>query len=517
MEARSIATEGLLHQILQAVMEGIAVENDGGQLVFANRALEQLLGCQPGELLGLHWTALFPEWLHNRPRAWRVGESGKTSDSYKASLLHRDGTLVPVLVSSCRLFLGTRELGVMSTFSALEQNQLQTQVRTLEIMAAMDWRASGVVHELNNSLAIMRLQARLLSERERLPPQVGEGLAIIRDQAERMKQMLEAMRAPADPHQPRLEIVDVNVLIQRTLHIQHHQLDSDGIEVAMDLAAELPMVQADPHQLQQVLINLVNNARQAIAASGRAGRLVVTTDSTSDAGDGVTGIQVRIADNGPGIPPYAMPRIFEPFFTTKKKGQGTGLGLAICDQIVQQHGGRMWAENNDEGGATFVLELPGSRQASVEAAPSPGVSPVRPAQTTGQHRGTKSAHILVVDDEPSVARAVRQVLCQAGFEVTIATEGEKALSLLDHNSVDLIISDWTMLRMGGLQFWQAVGERHPRLANRIIFATGDTSSRRLQAQLGNCGCAWIKKPFQVEELLRLIQEALPAEPETSPG
>ncbi|NIV36345.1 MAG: response regulator, partial [Anaerolineae bacterium] len=230
---------------------------------------------------------------------------------------------------------------------------------------------------------------------------------------------------------------------------------------------------ADPLRLQQVFVNLMNNARQAIEASPGKGKLVIGTQLV-DTGDSTPNIQVRFSDNGPGIPSHVMPHIFEPFYTTKT-GNGMGLGLPICQQILEKHDGRIWAEENSSSGATLVLELP-----VVELRPA---EDCESADSCGCH-----PHILVVDDEPEVAHYVGEFLEQEGFKVTTTTGARKALTLLERTKVDLIISDLSMPQMGGKQFWQRVRESKPDLARRIIFSTGDSSGKRSLAFLRSSGC-----------------------------
>lgn len=505
MEMGSMESSRLLRQIMQTLMEGIAITDMRGQLVYANRALEQLLGYEPGELIGQSWTRLFPEKLHRHAAGWQVIATNRATNRYEARLLHKDGTVVPVLVSSCPLSDGDGNQGTLLAFTDPQEcRPFQMHGQQAARSALTGHKVASLIHELSNSLTILFLQAQLLSRKAPPSPPYEENLAVIRDQARRMIQMVDSLRATADPHQVRLESTDVNALISKTLDLQAHQLETEGIQIATDLDANLPATGADPYKLQQVLVNVINNARQAIASTQKPGTLTITTRTIAGDGDGPSTIQVRIADNGPGIPQQVMPHIFEPFFTTRE-GQGMGLGLSICEQIVQNHEGRLWAENNDAGGATFFLELPAAGQGRLEETPSSGHISV-----TQTPRGpVPKLHILIVDDEPAVARSAGRFLQQAGFEVTTTTEAQHALILLERNRIDLIISDLNMPRMNGQQFWRAVREQHPRLASRIIFSSGDSSGQRLQAFLLKSGCAWIEKPFRPEELLRLIREALP--------
>jgi CheY-like chemotaxis protein/two-component sensor histidine kinase len=372
----------------------------------------------------------------------------------------------------------------------------------------MSEQVASIIHELSNSLTIVFLQAQMLSKDRRLAPPIEQNLKVIREQAKLMMEMVSDLRATAAPNQVRREPTDVNQLVLRTLDLQSHQLQSEGIRVTTDLEDRLPVVEADPYRLQQVLVNLINNARQAMAATPESRQLTIATRSIRGDGVRAPAIRILVTDNGPGIHAKVMPLIFEPFFTTKS-GDGMGLGLSICEQIVERHGGKLWAENNPGGGATFVLDLPVAERERQEGLPwqaenSP--APLVPAHRSGQ----ANAHILIVDDAPAVAVSVGRILQNQGFRVTAATEAEQALALLEKARIDLIVSDIKMPSMDGQRFWQAVRERDPGLAQRIIFATGDSSTKRAQAFLQDCGCAWIEKPFQAEELLGLIRETLPA-------
>jgi len=459
--------------------EGIAVVDNQGTLAFVNTALEQLLGYGHGELVGQPWEILLPDEV--TPQSW-------LAERIELRLQCQDGTAIPVLATSRPLHDRGRSQGVLMVFAdQQERRRLGIQIREMEKAASAGQHLSGVVHELKNSLTILILQSQMLGRQGPLPSPMGESVAIIQSQASRMKQMLDNLRTSSDPHQLHLEAADVNELLHDTLVLLEHQLQTHGIRVTLDLAADLPTVHADPYKLQQVFINLINNARQAIASVGEGGTLILATKPVSGA------VRISFTDDGPGIDAQIMPHIFEPFFTTKESDEGMGLGLAICEQIVTRHGGRIWAENAAGGGAILALELPLDR---------PYDEPEAAVTSSEEH------HVLIVDDEPQVLRAVSMVLRNAGFHVSIAQEARQALDLLDRQPIDLVLSDLSMPTMDGMQFWQAASERHPHLADRIIFASGDTSSKQALHLLQRQGCTYIEKPFGPDELVSLIQQVL---------
>jgi len=499
----SLEPSSLFHQIMDTLMEGIAITNVRGQVVFANQALEHLLGYEPGELVGQPEGLLFADGK----RGEAVAESGITPGDapgrYRTRLLNKGGTNIPVLVSSFPLFDGGLHAGTLSTFIDLRDAYHSADDHTVRIAPAVatpalaSQRIASIVHELNNSLSILTLQAQVIHKRGNLSPRLEDSLIAIQDETVRMTTMVDSLRATADPHNVQLKPTDINMLIVQTLELQMPLIEEAGIHLELELAVGLPTTEADPLRLQQVFVNLINNARQAMEVSPDNGKLVIGTRLV-DTGDSTPNIQVRFSDNGPGIPSHVMPHIFEPFYTTKT-GNGMGLGLPICQQILERHNGRIWAEENSESGAILVVELPVVLHCTGEDCESADAS------------GGRLPHILVVDDEAEVAHYVGEFLEQEGFKVTTTTAARKALTLLESTKVDLIISDLSMPQMGGKHFWQRVREREPDLARRIIFSTGDSSGKRSLAFLRSSGCAWIEKPFEPEELLRLIGDTLSSE------
>jgi two-component system NtrC family sensor kinase len=289
---------------------------------------------------------------------------------------------------------------------------------------------------------------------------------------------------------------------------------AEPFRVTTNLDADLPQTQADPFQLEQIFVNLINNAREAMKGEQGPRELVISTALAHSKNGGSPRILIRFADNGPGIPPEVMPHVFDPFFTTKKPGEGMGLGLSLCDRIIKAHQGRIWVENASGGGAIFVLELP-VLEPELPAEPDPA----RPSATLKADHSmpaTESCRVLVVDDEPAVTRMVKEILSKVGFQVDTAGTGYQALSALEKEQFDLIISDLKMPEMDGQSFYKLVIGRHPHLAHRIVFSSGDSSGRRARAFLQEVGCAWISKPFQVEELLRLVHKALQDSRTSSP-
>ena len=235
-----------------------------------------------------------------------------------------------------------------------ETRDIYHQLLQAEKMAALGQTISGVAHELNNPLATILSWAERLSQRRTLDDPVRRGLETILGESERAARIVRNLLTFARKRQTTRAMVDVNQVVRETLALRAYEQRVSNITVIDALAAGLPQVFADGHQIQQVLLNLVINAEQAMLSANGRGVLVVRTwhDAEQES------VVLEINDDGPGIPDELQPKIFDPFFTTKEVGKGTGLGLTVAYAIVQEHGGRIRLESRPDAGASFYVELP---------------------------------------------------------------------------------------------------------------------------------------------------------------
>jgi signal transduction histidine kinase len=258
------------------------------------------------------------------------------------------------LLARVRVLLRLRALErVLARRNAELSGELSTtrdQLIQSEKLSAVGQLAAGVAHEINNPLTSVISFAQLLLKGRVSEADRQRCLELIASEGERAAKIIRGLLAFARRHTPERSPQDLREILERALELREYALGRASIAVERRYAP-VPLVLADPHQLQQVFLNILINAEQALAHR-RGGRIAVATE----VGDGVA--RVRIADDGPGIPPEDLPRVFEPFFSTKDVGQGTGLGLSVCYGIVREHQGRIWAESGPGRGATFVVELP---------------------------------------------------------------------------------------------------------------------------------------------------------------
>jgi signal transduction histidine kinase len=375
-----------------------------------------------------------------------------------------------------------------------QARELYSQLVQAEKLASLGQTISGVAHELNNPLATILASAERLA---RLPAEatIKRGLDAILGESERAAKIVRNLLTFARKRQTTRTMVDVNDVVRDTLALRQYEQRVANVSVIEGLAAGLPPVFADPHQLQQVLLNLVINAEQAMITSHGRGTLVIRSwqDSARDA------VAIEVADDGPGVPEEVMPRIFDPFFTTKDVGKGTGLGLSVAYAIVEEHGGTISAHSRPEGGAAFVMALP-TGGAPLQAA-------ARTAAPVPDQVGA-GAVVLVVEDEAALASAVADALTDAGFLVERAGDGAEALARVAEKTYDLVICDLRMPRVDGPAFYRAIAARSPELARRVIFVTGDVVGTDAERFLEESACPWLAKPFRLADLLRLARGVL---------
>ncbi len=375
-----------------------------------------------------------------------------------------------------------------------ELEAAQSQLVQAEKMGAVGLLVSGVAHELNNPLAGVVGYSQLLLG-SGTDEKTRRGLEKINREAERCKKIVQNLQTFARKHKPQKDTVGINGIIEGALELRSYQLKVDNIEVRKDLDPTLPKTMADFHQLQQVFLNLIINAHQAMTGDKGEGYLVLRTRRTKDR------IVAEIEDSGPGISPDNITKIFDPFFTTKEVGQGTGLGLSICYGIVEEHKGRISAHNRADRGAVFVVELPIMQPDGSEIAANQP-EPDTPRPPTG------SRNILVVDDELAIIDILFQVLKADGHRVDTALNGAVALRKIQREQYDLIITDLKMPGMSGQDLYRRVREIDGDLSRRIIFSTGDVVSTDTHDFLTDSGNSYLQKPFELDAIRRIVRLAL---------
>lgn len=369
---------------------------------------------------------------------------------------------------------------------------MQAQAVQAEKMSALGLFTSGVAHELNNPLTAVIGFAEVLGENE-ANPRRRRMLDWIDKEGKRAARIVSKLLTFARDQPPELVRVDLNRVVGDVLDFRSYSHGINNIDVEQRLAFDLPPVDADPHELQQVLLNLLINAEHAIATARRPrGRIAVRTYAAGDR------VSLEVSDNGGGIPDELVDRIFDPFFSTKSVGQGTGLGLSICYSTIRNHRGDIRVTRTGADGTTLCIELPASLDTRP---PAPGTSDFLPVARPEAVAPPEVGRLLVVDDEFAVRDLISGYFEPRGWTVRSAREGYEALELLDRYDFDVLLVDLRMPGMDGRAFFGKLRSLRPDLTDRVIFATGG---------------AWpdsppgptLSKPFDLDDLRARLQRAL---------
>jgi two-component system NtrC family sensor kinase len=499
------ACEGLAN-----VSDGIVVLGADGRIVYVNRVAETAFGYEPGALVGRSLTELRE----------RVDAGGATT------FRRKDGSTV-LMNPSIHDLPCPGEGGPFRVFvlrDLAEGSRLREQLIQSEKLSAIGQLVAGVAHDLNNPLTSIIGYAQLLMGRNQ-DPRLRRGLEVVAAEAERAARIVKNLLTVARKHVPEKRLLGLNGIVEKTLELKQHDLRVNRVEVVTDYEPHLPMTLLDFHQIQQVLLNLVINAEQAIRQERERGTIRIATRREG------AGIRLVLEDDGPGIPETVLNKIFDPFFTTKPVGVGTGLGLSICHGIIAEHGGTIGAGNRPEGGARFVIDLPivtetdrpsaGAAPAGAPAAtagaasagdratsdaapaapPAAGASPVESAQGPPGSRGLS---ILVVDDEAPIQDFLVALLSTVGHRVDTASSGESALEKTRKRRYDLILSDLRMPGINGMELYERLSARDPLLAQRVVFMTGDLISAESDSFLNRTANLTLAKPFTRQALQETI-------------
>ncbi len=373
----------------------------------------------------------------------------------------------------------------------IDRLQRELSEKEKEKVAALEMLVAGVAHELNNPLMSIMGYADL-AEAEPDSASLRHDLRIIRKEASRACAIVRRLLDFAREEQIENKPLDLGQLVREALQIERSALEKAGVKVNAQLRSEGPWVIGDRLKLQQVFINLIQNARQELAVLDGQPR-VLDIRAVESHGQ----VCVSVGDNGRGIPRENQALLFQPFFTTKEQGAGTGLGLAVSYGIIRKHRGDIRIDRNHRQGAVFEVSLPACQSseksgASEVPAPRPQVSglPLR---------------VLVVDDEESIRDFLSRALEYAGNSVALAADVESALTLLRPGAYDLIMCDWRMPGRPVRELYQKSVQCGA--AGRWVFMSGDTSNPELSQFAEREGVALLLKPFGVEELLGILRES----------
>jgi len=489
---RHRVTGETLRRVLDGTPDLIVATDSRGRVTEFNHGAQLLTGRTPEQARGKHLDEVLGDALRRAgvsPGSLRDGVIERRGIVLR--LPERPEVILDLLVSSVRIGAGGGHVWI-----GRDVTQLRRAERSLvqaERLSAVGEVVAGVAHELNNPLSAVLGYAQLLLAEAKNPQ--ARDLDRIVDAARRCQRIVWNLLSFARRHPPERHAQDLTACVKQVLELRAYHLHSSRLEVELDLAEELPLVLFDFHQMEQVVLNLLNNAEQALVARGGPGRIALRTRAEG------AFVVLEVEDDGPGVPEGIREQVFDPFFTTKEPGTGTGLGLSVSSGLVQEHGGRMeLLPPGRLGGARFAVVLPRVEGPALEAP----LSPEAPAQA----RVLAGRRVLVAEDEPAILDMLERFLAEEGAAVTGVRDGQEAWEQLAKGNFDLVLADLRMPRLDGRGLYDRIARHRPELLPRVVFATGDVLRQETLRFLEDVPNLILLKPLDLGNMRRALSEVL---------
>ncbi len=478
-----------------------------GRIVFANAAANRIFRAGDDKaLLGRALTDL----IHPDDRA--VAGDGKDASCpetlIEERMLRLDGEPFSAEVTSADIAYHGQDTRLLVVRDVTDRRQAQDQLVQTAKLATLGEMAAGMAHELSQPLNVIRMAsegALMLIGRGRASDEYKEKqFQLIAAQTSRMAEIIDHIRIFSRKDTGAVEVFDASSAVRQAIELFERQLAGENVALTVSYAQRPCPVVGRPVQLEQVILNLLTNARDSVrdkrlqpGFEDFAGRLEVVTTSSDELGL----IWLSISDNGTGLPPEAVQRLFEPFFTTKEVGRGTGLGLSVSFGIVAAMSGRIDACNNKEG-ASFVVTLPLSKS-PVAASPPPKHD--EPRSASGPAWCGQEHHLLVVDDEEEAAQAMASYLREHGYRVTTASNGSEAWQRFQDDPAAVVITDLRMPRGDGRELISRLREFDPLLPIIVVTGHMGVTERLSDNEIDDELAVVVKKPVSLQMLAETIE------------
>lgn len=488
--------EAQLRQILGSQpFPVMLVRKSDDKILFASNAAAEVLAADEATLIG----SVAKDYIRDNHRRYAGVKSitdKATNAVQEMSLMRQSGEQFPALYSEHAIAYSGQEAGVISFIDISNIKDLQSELATQrealfqsEKLNALGTLLAGVAHELNNPLTVVVANAHvleLITDDEAVKSRIHKITAAADRCAKIVRSFLDmARKSPGE----KVEF-DPVACVEQALELSLFGLQGDKVQVEFDIADQLPAIKGDPDQFAQVILNLVINAKQALDNSEGPKKINVSLGLDPSG----KSIELHVVDNGLGIPEDIRDNIFDPFFTTKKVGEGTGMGLSLVRGIVIAHGGDIALQDKADSGSHFLVTIPHTGKML-----SSGVGSAIEAATLPQQ------HILIVDDEPDVLAALEDILVLQGHSVCAVGSGRQALSALDKQTFDCVLSDIKMPDMDGEELFSQIKKQHENMVDKTAFITGTALSPDTTSFLDTCDRPYLGKPFVPDEIANLIQ------------
>ena len=501
-------SEERFRTIFESSELGIRLADLDGRLLAANRSFERMLGYGADGLVGTTLSEVtHPDDIEAHLALFReLVEGGRDSYQIESRLLRADGAVLwgHLTASLVRDADGRPQFAIGMVQDVTQRTQLEEQLREAQKMDALGRLAGGIAHDFNNLLTVIGTYSTFaLRQLDAADDDLRRDIEEIKKAGDRAASLTQQLLALSRRQVLKPQVLDLNAIVADTYKMLR-RLIGENIEVVTDLGAALGPVKADPGQIEQVLINLVLNARDAMESGGRL--TIETTNVDLDGPLVQNGVETKsgpyvvltVGDTGCGMDEVTRLRIFEPFFTTKDKGKGTGLGLSTVYGIVAQSGGSIFVTTGVRSGTTVQVFLPRLDDADLdpqEVVPGAAVS-----------AGTET--VLLVEDEDVVRGAARRILRAGGYRVLEAFDGVEALRIVETHSgpIHLLVTDVVMPRMGGPELVERIGALLPDL--KVLYISGYTAEADVARGVSVDDAGFLQKPFTQDVLATTVRSLL---------
>jgi len=499
--------------LVESSFDGILIDDAAGNYLYANKRSAEISGYSIAELVKLNVRDLTPSEDENKivKRVKKRIENNQTPGHFESVLVRKDGKEIPIELTAAPTIWKNKPAEIVSVRDITERKQaekekalLQSQLQQAQKMETIGNLAGGIAHDFNNLLTVIQGNAQLARMKYKSNRDLDIYLEQIQNSSDRAAKLTRQLLTFSRKQPINLSILNVNTVINNILKMLTRLIGED-ISIDTNLNPELPSIKGDEGNIEQVIMNLVINARDAMPEGGK---ILLKTENVELHENEYTGIIgsypgefvcLTIRDTGTGIDEKNLSKIFEPFFTTKDKETGTGLGLSVVYGIVKQHKGFIQVQSKLQEGTTFKIYLPASEKVQFSGTDNLKSSKLK--------RG-KGERILLVEDNDAIRSLFSNALAMQGFEVTTAIDAEDAIIrfTVENGNYDLVISDIVMPGKSGLELADELRSRKPKIG--VILTSGYLDKKIKLPEITHKEYKFLRKPCEIVTLLNTVSEVL---------